>query len=130
MEQGQERGGSRIKDYGAALAKCEREGACRSCGASIEKRSINPVHTIGADKQDKPWQENSPTYWVNPASVLPMCAVCEKAYLEGFINILLKMSVDEQLNAVEAAGGILPAVDKIAVTKKRPGPGRPRKGTS
>ena len=102
-------------DSGAARAKAEREGRCRVCKTSSKQRKIAPVHTISAEKQDRPWHEFSAGLWVDPNAVVPLCGKCAYAFKSKQISLLPYMGPEEQLNAVDAAGGILPAVDAIAV---------------
>ena len=104
---------ARFRDEAAAWAKVEREGRCRACGTGGHARVLKPVHTISKRLQDEPWHEQSATLWVNPVSVVPLCAMCDRALKDRRLNLLDKLTVEEELNAVSAAGGILAAVDKI-----------------
>lgn len=74
---------------------------------------VSPVHTISMAEQDKPWHEASATLWVNPKSTVPLCARCQGEYQRGEIGLLKLLTLEEQLDAVEAAGGILPAAHAL-----------------
>lgn len=104
-------------DGGAAWAKILKEGVCRRCGSADR---VRPVHTVSPEKQDRPWHENSAGLWTHPDSVVPLCGNCEWAYKNNKVGILLKLTQEEQVDAVQSAGGILPAVAAIEVTTNGP----------
>jgi len=99
-------------DHGQALAKVEREGACRNCGSASD---LWPVYTVGAEKQNEPWHELSALLWVHPDAVVPLCAECRQLRSRGRLSLLDLLTEEEQNNAVRAAGGILPAVKALVM---------------
>lgn len=56
--------------------------------------------------------------WVNPDSVIPLCNFagnnCHGAYDRHELSILAVLTLPEQVNSVEAAGGIFAANERLS----------------
>jgi type II secretory ATPase GspE/PulE/Tfp pilus assembly ATPase PilB-like protein len=87
------------RDWTQARAKVEEEGRCRNC------RKFGPVdaaHIIPRSANARP--EN-----MTGAAVIALCRSCHSRQHVGKLDILQLLTLDEQLHAVEAAGGIVSA---------------------
>lgn len=85
-----------------------REGRCRVCGWGGP--FLQAAHTIGRAKQDV--KEGSKVI-VKADSIVPLCQPCHKAYDAREVDLLPYLNLWEQLNSVEAAGGIENARKRI-----------------
>lgn len=101
------------RDWADAEAK---RGPCRICGSPDGELA----HTINRAKQDelRVGPRGGEYLWVNPHSVLPLCGDFfgvghHKQYDAGELDILAYLTLEEQLNAVRAAGGIFLAMQRL-----------------
>lgn len=92
------------RDWRDAMEKIWSEPGCRACGSV---QNIEAAHTIG--REHDPRVEGG-GYYVQPDSVIPLCGSlgndCHGRYDRHELNILPYLTINEQLNAVDAAGGI------------------------
>lgn len=93
--------GQPTRQWDDAIDKCRDEGECRICHV---QRSIQCAHTVGR-KYDQP-KPGRKTLWVDPDSVIPLCAHCHDQQERGEVGILEVMTYDEQLYAVKTLGSI------------------------
>jgi hypothetical protein len=113
------------RDWSDARRKIEDEGRCRLCSATGVK--IDAAHVLGR-RYDRPRVEGSSTkvLYVHPDSVVGLCSDtvvessvgpdgvsenrvrrgCHSRYDAGEVSILAVLTVDEQVRAVQDAGGI------------------------
>ncbi len=104
------------RDWSDARQKIEDSGpSCRLC--SIAGVKIDAAHVMGR-RYDRPRVEGSSTKvrYVHPDSVIPLCADqivegkvrrgCHSKYDAGEVSILAVLTLEEQIRAVEEAGGI------------------------
>jgi hypothetical protein len=113
------------RDWSDARRKIEDEGRCRLC--SVTGVKIDAAHVL-ARRYDRPRVAGSSTkvLYVHPDSVLPLCSDsvvesstgpdgvpenrvrpgCHTRYDAGEVSILAVLTPDEQLRAVQDAGGI------------------------
>jgi hypothetical protein len=93
------------RQWDRAIEKVESEGCCRVCGASD---FVDAAHTIGRAKQDKEVEgPRGGTYlYVDPDSIIPLCSEHHRMYDSHRLDLLPYMKLPEQVNAVQAAGGI------------------------
>lgn len=107
------------RDWSDARQKVEDEGRCRLCSATGIK--LDAAHLIGR-RFDRPRVEGSSTrvLYVHPDSIVPLCANqvvetggearvrvgCHYQYDAGDVSLLSVVTLDEQLRAVQDAGGI------------------------
>lgn len=99
---------SKIKrrDWRDAMNKIWSEPGCRACGSV---QNIQAAHTIG--REHDPKVEGG--YYVQPDAVIPLCRECHQAYDAHKLDILALLTIDEQLVAVDAAGGIYRAYKRL-----------------
>jgi hypothetical protein len=66
------------------------------------------AHTVGRSRQDVDaiGPNGGRSLWVNPDAVVPLCKNHHMDYDGRRLDLLPYLSVDEQINAVDAAGGI------------------------
>lgn len=95
------------RDWRDAMEKIWSESGCRACGSV---QNIEAAHTIG--REHDPKVEGG--YYVQPDSVIPLCRTCHMAYDARKLDILASLTIDEQINAVDAAGGIYRAYHRLA----------------
>jgi hypothetical protein len=105
------------RDWTDARAKVTRAGACRVCGAEPGPGvEIQAAHTIGRD-HDRPLIQGATTLHVHPDDVVPLCVQtdggCHGAFDGRRLDLLPHLSLDEQLAAVRAAGGIAAALRRL-----------------
>lgn len=106
-------------DWGAADFKVEREDSCRVCTISGRMVPLFPVHTISAEKQNELLNDSSPAPWVHPDAVIPMCELCKEKWHGGEVNLVGRLTLEEEMNAIWAAGGMLQAAHDLAgITRK------------
>jgi hypothetical protein len=96
-----------------ARAKVEREGVCRCCP---ETHGLQAAHVIGR-AYDKPMSgddredlqvaghELAPgVLYVHPGDVIPLCRRCHEAYDRRALEVLPRLSLDEQGRAAAHVG--------------------------
>lgn len=92
------------RDWIEARRKVEREGKCRYCETT---RQVQAAHTISRTKQD--YKDGSKRV-VKADSIVPLCGPfandCHGKYDRHELDLMGCLSLWEELNAVEAAGGI------------------------
>lgn len=88
------------RSWADARAKVEREGRCRVCGSSD---FLQAAHTIGRRYQDI---KDGSKVIVKADAVVPLCQECHEAFDARRLDLLPYLGLWEQLNSVEAAGGI------------------------
>lgn len=98
------------RNWEAARAKVEREGACRYCGDTM---MLEAAHVIGR-KYDRPASEDSKTLLVRPDSVVVLCRRHHEAYDRRELDLMPYLHLVEQVRAVEDAGGIASANKRIS----------------
>ncbi len=104
------------RDWSAARAKLEREGKCRVCGTT---RDLQCSHTIGRKYQDVPvvGPRGGKVWLVKEDAVVPLCGPtpqgCHGKYDRRELDLLPYLSVEEQVYAVECAGGIVRAFRRL-----------------
>lgn len=98
------------KDWSLARDKIEAEGCCRVCGST---RDLQAAHTIGQTEQDidQTGPRGGRTKLVPTNAVIPLCGPfsgnnCHMRYDHRELDILGYLYLDEELEAVKAAGGI------------------------
>lgn len=101
------------RDWRGAIEKIESEGCCRVCGDS---GYVDAAHTIGRAKQDKEIEgpRGGKCLYVNPDSVVPLCSSHHRMYDSRRLDLLPYLYLPEQVNAVEAAGGIALANKRLS----------------
>lgn len=75
------------RDWGAARAKVEREGACRNCGTShgLQAAHIVPRSRLTAKEGAE-----------HPNNIVPLCADCHAAQHAGHLELLPLLTLEEQ----------------------------------
>lgn len=112
------------RDWSDARRKIEEEGRCRLCSATGVK--LDAAHILGR-RYDRPRVPGSATkvLYVHPDSVIPLChdqvveatdrdgrassrvrKGCHTRFDSGEVSILAILNPDEQVRAVQDAGGI------------------------
>lgn len=99
------------RDWSDARRKVDDEGRCRLCSAT--GLPLEAAHILGR-RYDRPRVEGSTTktLYVRPSSIVPLCGStpdregCHSRYDSGEVSILAVLTLEEQLRAVEDAGGI------------------------
>lgn len=81
------------RDYTAARAKCDTEGACRICGGSDPEAA----HIIPRSQVRPPAGEHED-------NIVPLCRECHQSYDTGRLDILPVLTRAEQAKAVELHG--------------------------
>lgn len=102
------------RDWSAANAKLESEGCCRVCGATSH---LERAHIMGR-KYDEPVHPGSRVLYVDPNRIVPLCGPfpdgCHGEYDHKRLDLLSRLSVEEQTQAVSDAGGIEQARRRLA----------------
>lgn len=86
-----------------ARIKVEDEGACRFCGQELPPYMLHACHVVGRERDefDPVTGEPQPQPWiVDPDRVVPGCEPCHTAYDEHKIDVLGKLTLEEELQAV------------------------------
>ena len=111
------RGGKDVRrDWKDARAKIEREGRCRVCGHS---RDVETAHVISRERDPVLVGPNGGEYrYVHPDSVVPLCGGFSEENHHGLydahaLDLLPYLTQDEQERAVEDAGGIIAALNRV-----------------
>lgn len=98
------------RDWTAARAKVEAEGACRACGiggrleaAHIIPRSINPTEAN-----------------MDATGICPLCPSCHREYDSHELDLLPYLTPVEQAHAVLMASGIVSA-ERIITGQRKTG---------
>lgn len=113
------------RSWKAALEKVEAEGQCRVCGTT---EYLDAAHTISRKAQDVEvtGSRGGRHIYVMPDSVVPLCNGfangCHGLYDGRELDLLPYLSIDEQLNAVDAAGGIEMARRRLCPSEYAKGP--------
>jgi hypothetical protein len=98
-----------------ALAKVQREG-CRVCG---ERRDVEMAHIIGRDRDAVLTGPRGGEYiFVHPDSVVGLCGALtdnwhHSMYDRHELDLLPYLNQDEQKRAVEDAGGLIAALNRV-----------------
>ena len=87
------------RDWSEAREKVENEGRCRVCKAS---GPLDAAHVI-------PRSANGSVDNMSHLSVIPLCRICHSRQHTAKLDILPFLTLDEQMAAVRAAGGIVSA---------------------
>jgi hypothetical protein len=90
------------RDWTDARAKIDH-AICRLCAEA--NPYVEAAHVIGR-AHDRPKHEGTQTLWVNPDAVIPLCRPHHRAFDAHEIDVLSVLTLEEQLRAVEDAGGI------------------------
>lgn len=91
-----------------------KRGPCRVCGHSRAELA----HTIGRDMDAVLAGPRGGMYrYVHPDSVVPLCPAHHEQFDARRLDLLPCMTIDEQLNSVEAAGGIVAAYERLTGEK-------------
>jgi hypothetical protein len=103
-------------DSAEARAKIEREGRCRVCG---ESRDVDMAHVVGKKHDAILTGPRGGQYiYVHPDSVVPLCGAftdnfCHGAYDSHALDLLPYLNQDEQERAVQDAGGLIAALNRV-----------------
>lgn len=107
------RRGGPPRDWSDAREKLEREEVCRNCGTT---QALECAHIIGR-VHDEPKAEGSRTLYVKPERIVPLCGPfpdgCHGDFDQHRIDLISKLTVEEQAQAVFDAGGIELARKKL-----------------
>lgn len=110
------------RQWDDARNKVEEEGCCRVCGIpggshiDGQRVHIEAAHTIGRAKQDEivVGPRGGEILTVKPESIIPLCGDCHRQYDARRLDLLAYLTLPEQVNAVEAAGGIYAANERLS----------------
>ena len=121
------------RDWSDARQKVQDEGRCRLCSAVGVK--LDAAHVLGR-RFDRPRVAGSSTkvLYVHPDSIVPLCSDqvvedgqgsrvrvgCHYRYDAGEVSILAVLTPDEQVRAVQDAGGIELARRRVDAPDYRP----------
>lgn len=113
------------RDWSDARRKVEDEGRCRLCSATGVR--LEAAHILGR-RYDRPRVAGSSTkvLYCHPDSIIPLCGStpdrvgCHYRYDAGEVSILAVLTPDEQIRAVQDAGGIELARRRIDAPDYRP----------
>jgi hypothetical protein len=95
------------RDWTLAVAKVHGgEQRCRVCGTS----PVETAHVIGRARDLR----SGNVIRVNPDAVIPLCREHHRAYDAYELDVLPVLTVSEQAQAVEDAGGIISALRRIS----------------
>lgn len=86
-----------------ARAKCEEEMACRFCGKRLNAEHLAACHIVGRERDafDPLTREPREQPWVVEADrIVPGCAGCHTAYDHHELDLLGKLTLEEELQAV------------------------------
>ena len=104
------------RDWSEAIKKVEKEGRCRVCG---HNRFLGAAHVIGREHDaEVVGPKGGRTRFVHPDSVVPLCGSfsdysCHELYDARRLDLLPYLNLYEQIRAVEDAGGIELARNRI-----------------
>jgi len=102
------------RDWTAARLKVESEARCRACGSTSH---IEAAHIMGR-KHDEATIPGSRVLYVDPNRIVPLCGPfpdgCHGEYDHKRLDLLSRLSVEEQTQAVADAGGIEQARRRLA----------------
>lgn len=101
----------------------EKRGACRVCGTW---EGVELAHTIGKARQneERVGPRGGVCMYVPPDAVVPLCgpattsSTCHGKLHAGTLDLLAYLTIEEQLNAVEASDGIYLAMQKLTVKEE------------
>lgn len=93
------------RDWTAARAKVDDEGACRVCGQLSPVR-VEAAHIIARGRVPGPEA-------MDPLNIVPLCGEHHAAYDHRQLDLLPYLTVEEQAFAVYCARGIAPATKRI-----------------
>jgi hypothetical protein len=101
------------RDWSAARAKVDAEGCCRVCGSTED---LQAAHTIGRAKQDVEVSgpRGGKVLKVLADATVPLCGEHHRLFDSRRLDLLPYLKLPEQLNAVEAAGGIYAANRRLS----------------
>lgn len=85
----------------------EKRTSCRVCG----NPAVELAHVIGRSN-DRP-QDGRTVVWVNPDSVVPLCREHHTEYDAHQLDLMSRLTMDEQVQSVRDAGGIELARQRI-----------------
>lgn len=95
------------RSWDEAIAKVHREGKCRVCGSGEQ---LQCAHTIGRAKQDV---KDGTKVIVKGDAIVPLCLPCHQLYDARGLDLLPYLGLFEQMCAVEGAGGIERARNRL-----------------
>jgi hypothetical protein len=108
------------RDWKLARAKVEAEGVCRNCRRRRVK--LDAAHVIGREHDRKPavralapFVASLPPV-VHPDRIIPLCHDCHQGpdgQHAGRLDVLRLLVLDEQVQAVADANGILLAMRRL-----------------
>ncbi len=102
------------RDWSYAIAKVEGEKCCRVCGSDLH---VEAAHVMGR-AHDEPASPGSPVLFVRPERIVPLCGPfpdgCHGEYDGKRLDLLPYLKAEEQAQAVLDAGGITPALKRLA----------------
>lgn len=127
------------RDWIDAREKVDAAGRCRVCGLDLAAlaalgRSLEAAHTVGRTHDSRLiWrypdgkkafvrehvQGGQVRLWVDPDDIVELCGpatstdTCHGAYDGHRLDLLPLLTVDEQIAAVRAAGGIASAIRRL-----------------
>ena len=110
-----------LTDPSLGRDKVDAEGACRYCGGA---KDLEMAHTIGKAEQDLETvgPRGGRRKYVPEAAVIPLCGGftennCHYRHDHHEIDILPYLYLEEEINAVRAAGGIYSALIRLCPTE-------------
>lgn len=106
------------RDYSLAREKVDGESRCRVCAIPNSVKPVEAAHLI-ARARVRPGLEHGE----HPDNIVPLCGGpngCHSAYDLRQLDVLPFIDRHEQAKAVELAGGILSALERLTNTKWAP----------
>jgi len=119
------------RDWSAARAKVEAEDCCRICKKTSDEVKLEAAHILGREHDESRTLvsaegggfKGSTILFVNPLRIVPLCgpfpAGCHGDVDHNRINLVHYLTLDEQIQAVNDAGGIAPAFMELAPVSHR-----------
>ena len=99
-----------LRENGCVFSDMDCEG--RTELAHITKRRFDRPRT---DYRSAP----TPSVWVEPESILPMCSHHHRLYDAGHLDVIAHLSTRQQVRAIEDYGSITKALERIAPSISR-----------
>lgn len=108
-----------IRVWKEAVVKRDEEGRCRVCGSN---QNVQIAHTIGRENDIEIDRANGRrVLWVDPNDTVPLCGPfandCHGKYDGRRLDLLPYLTLQEQIAAVRAAGGIYSALKRLTGQK-------------
>lgn len=99
------------REWRLALQKVEEEGCCRVCGVT---EGVQAAHIVGRKHDPEvTGPRGGKVLMVLAESIVPLCPEHHIAYDARLLDLLPYLRVEEQMDAVRAAGGIIAALKRV-----------------